>query len=122
MFHACPIDAQHGSLCLCIRIQSIALFVFLMPFRSANVIVSSRLPSWPGPLLKEEYHMSSMPGLLDNVNPQSRSSSVWKEKILPVLLAGGLGIVLIFGMGFAETSELHNAAHDGRHSAGFPCH
>jgi cobalt transporter subunit CbtB len=73
-------------------------------------------------LFKEKNHMSSMPGLLDNVNPQPRSTSIWKEKVLPVLLAGGLGTVLIFGMGFAETSELHNAAHDGRHSAGFPCH
>jgi cobalt transporter subunit CbtB len=66
--------------------------------------------------------MSSMPGLLDKVTSQSRSSGIWKEKVLPALLAGALGIVLIYGMGFAETSELHNAAHDGRHSAGFPCH
>ncbi len=48
--------------------------------------------------------------------------TLWKEKILPFLMAGGLGIVLLYGAAFAETEALHNAAHDGRHSAGFPCH
>nr|VFK44269.1 MAG: cobalt transporter subunit CbtB [Candidatus Kentron sp. TC]VFK47215.1 MAG: cobalt transporter subunit CbtB [Candidatus Kentron sp. TC]VFK60617.1 MAG: cobalt transporter subunit CbtB [Candidatus Kentron sp. TC] len=39
-----------------------------------------------------------------------------------------LGALLIFASGFAqtagfsETNVLHNAAHDARHSAGFPCH
>jgi len=31
-------------------------------------------------------------------------------------------VALIYGAGFASKVELHNAAHDGRHSAGFPCH
>ena len=33
-----------------------------------------------------------------------------------------LGIVLIFGVGLAQNANLHNAAHDTRHSIGFPCH
>lgn len=45
-----------------------------------------------------------------------------KEKILPGLAAAALGIFLLFGAGFAEMSPLHNAAHDARHAAGFPCH
>lgn len=49
-------------------------------------------------------------------------STVWKDKLLPSLLAAVLGCAIVFAMGFAETSVLHNAAHDGRHSAGFPCH
>lgn len=73
--------------------------------------------------LKEEYHMSSIPGLLDNADSQSQPrSTVWKDKVMPVLLAGGLGVVLLYGTAFAETSALHNAAHDARHSAAFPCH
>lgn len=76
-----------------------------------------------GVSLKKEFHMSSIPGLFDNVDSQSHSrSTVWKDKIMPVLLAGSLGLVLLYGAAFAETSALHNAAHDGRHSAGFPCH
>jgi cobalt transporter subunit CbtB len=41
---------------------------------------------------------------------------------LPALAAIGLGLMLIFGAGFAGPSLLHNAAHDGRHAFAFPCH
>ena len=33
-----------------------------------------------------------------------------------------LGSFLIFGVGFAAPTTIHNAAHDGRHSFAFPCH
>ena len=38
--------------------------------------------------------------------------------------AGGilLGAALIFVAGFAPQDAVHNAAHDTRHSTGFPCH
>ena len=65
--------------------------------------------------------MSSISGLLDNVDSQSHSAT-GKDKILPVMLAASLGLVLLYGVAFSETAALHNAAHDGRHSAGFPCH
>ena len=44
------------------------------------------------------------------------------DKALPVAVAAGLGLILLYAAAFAETPALHNAAHDGRHSAGFPCH
>lgn len=50
------------------------------------------------------------------------ASHVWRDRIAPSLLAFALGAALIYGAGFASRVELHNAAHDGRHSAGFPCH
>ncbi len=65
--------------------------------------------------------MSSAPVLLDNTQTQTRSE-VLKDKILPAMLAGMLGLALLYTAGFAETAQLHNAAHDGRHSASFPCH
>jgi cobalt transporter subunit CbtB len=37
-------------------------------------------------------------------------------------MASALALVLLYGMGFSPMEALHNAAHDGRHSAGFPCH
>ncbi len=53
----------------------------------------------------------------------SRSAtSTLREKMIPALCAAGLGAVLLFGAGFASMEALHNAAHDSRHSAGFPCH
>ena len=33
-----------------------------------------------------------------------------------------LGVFFIYGVGFAESELIHNAAHDGRHSIAFPCH
>lgn len=33
-----------------------------------------------------------------------------------------LGLVLLWGIGFSHVEAVHNAAHDARHSAGFPCH
>nr|VFJ42694.1 MAG: cobalt transporter subunit CbtB [Candidatus Kentron sp. FW]VFJ60031.1 MAG: cobalt transporter subunit CbtB [Candidatus Kentron sp. FW] len=49
-------------------------------------------------------------------------------RFVPAVSAAILGAVLIFASGFAQTAGfseanlLHNAAHDARHSAGFPCH
>jgi cobalt transporter subunit CbtB len=43
-------------------------------------------------------------------------------RVKAALMASVLGLVLVYGMGFAPMEALHNAAHDGRHSAGFPCH
>lgn len=65
--------------------------------------------------------MSSTPVLLDNDQTQIHSE-VLKDKILPTMLAALLGLGLLYAAGFAETAQLHNAAHDGRHSASFPCH
>jgi cobalt transporter subunit CbtB len=33
-----------------------------------------------------------------------------------------VGTALIFLVGFAPMSAVHNAAHDTRHTAAFPCH
>ena len=33
-----------------------------------------------------------------------------------------LGLSLLFIVGFSPISALHNAAHDTRHTAAFPCH
>ena len=49
-------------------------------------------------------------------------ASLWRDRILPGIAALVLGAGLIYAAGFASAVELHNAAHDGRHSAGFPCH
>jgi cobalt transporter subunit CbtB len=38
------------------------------------------------------------------------------------VFAALLGAVLIWGVGFSHIQVLHNAAHDTRHSTGFPCH
>lgn len=33
-----------------------------------------------------------------------------------------LGMLMLYGVGFASIDLAHNAAHDGRHAVAFPCH
>ena len=39
-----------------------------------------------------------------------------------LLFVAFAGAALIFAAGFANPAVLHDAAHDARHSVGFPCH
>ncbi len=45
-----------------------------------------------------------------------------REAMVAAFFALFLGSVLTFGTGLAGPSAMHNAAHDWRHSMGFPCH
>ena len=51
----------------------------------------------------------------------SRASSR-SEVLVGAIFAALLGGFLIWGVGFSPIDFVHNAAHDTRHSAGFPCH
>lgn len=50
------------------------------------------------------------------------STAVAKYRTLVGSLALMVGLGFIFLVGFAPVSAVHNAAHDTRHSAAFPCH
>ena len=41
---------------------------------------------------------------------------------IPAMMAALLGLFMLWGVGLSDISAVHNAAHDVRHSAGFPCH
>ena len=41
---------------------------------------------------------------------------------LQLLSVALLGSVMLYIAGFMPAPEVHNAAHDMRHSIGFPCH
>lgn len=47
--------------------------------------------------------------------PQARATTVGAVTLL-------IGLSMIFLVGFAHVPAVHNAAHDTRHSAAFPCH
>jgi cobalt transporter subunit CbtB len=40
----------------------------------------------------------------------------------PAAAALLLGLLVVFGAGFASPSAIHNATHDTRHAFGLPCH
>ncbi len=44
------------------------------------------------------------------------------ERVKAALAGLVLGSVLVFTVGFAHSSSVHNAAHDTRHTLAFPCH
>lgn len=44
------------------------------------------------------------------------------DRLYAGLVALLLGGFLVFGAGLANSSVLHDTAHDTRHSYGFPCH
>jgi cobalt transporter subunit CbtB len=48
--------------------------------------------------------------------------STRSDAFVAAVLAAFLGGFLIWGVGFSHIDVLHNAAHDARHSTGFPCH
>lgn len=42
--------------------------------------------------------------------------------LMSILFVACLGAATIFMSGLASSATLHDAAHDMRHSTGFPCH
>lgn len=51
------------------------------------------------------------------IQTQARSSV-----LLQAAFAAIVGVTLVFASGFAHSQTLHDAAHDMRHTTGFPCH
>ena len=56
------------------------------------------------------------------IDTTSSTVEVSTERKLHAFLAAMLGLVIFFGVGFAPSEAVHNAAHDGRHSLAVPCH
>lgn len=54
--------------------------------------------------------------------PATARNDALRERLATALVAAALGLALLYVAGFAEQEVLHNAAHDTRHSAAFPCH
>lgn len=66
-----------------------------------------------------------MSNIANNVATAAMTASIATVRNLDRLYAASaltMGMLLIFGVGFAQPELLHNAAHDGRHSFVFPCH
>lgn len=58
-------------------------------------------------------------------NTEVKNSSLsltLQQRAVAVTLAASLGLFMVWGIGFAQSQTLHDAAHDTRHSFTFPCH
>ena len=49
-------------------------------------------------------------------------SSATSSRFIQIFSAAFLGLFVIGGAGLSHIEAIHNAAHDVRHSLGFPCH
>jgi cobalt transporter subunit CbtB len=52
----------------------------------------------------------------------SAATALTTARIIPIFAAALLGLFVVVGVGFSHIEAVHNAAHDYRHSMGFPCH
>jgi cobalt transporter subunit CbtB len=60
---------------------------------------------------------------LSTMQPGATSASALSAaRAVPLVMVALLGIFIIGGVGFSHIATVHNAAHDYRHSMGFPCH
>ena len=50
------------------------------------------------------------------------STSTLSQRLTAAIGASILGACLVYFAGFSHIEAVHNAAHDTRHSAAFPCH
>jgi cobalt transporter subunit CbtB len=53
---------------------------------------------------------------------QRAAASLTASRAISIFAAALLGAFLVGGVGFSHIAAVHNAAHDYRHSMGFPCH
>ena len=51
-----------------------------------------------------------------------KTATIARTDIASIALVFLMGATMVFMAGFAQSQTLHDAAHDVRHAAGFPCH
>lgn len=54
--------------------------------------------------------------------PEVLPTPLASDRTRSAIAALVVGLSIIFVVGFAPLSAIHNAAHDARHAAAFPCH
>lgn len=57
-----------------------------------------------------------------STSASSGASSAARSLLLQLVAAAALGLVVLYGVAFAESPVAHNAAHDVRHVTVKPCH
>ena len=57
-----------------------------------------------------------------NLTQTSAQSAAKSSVLMQSIFVAMVGMTLVFVAGFAHSQTIHDAAHDMRHSTGFPCH
>lgn len=56
------------------------------------------------------------------MNAMTHTAAKSTSALLSIVFVALIGATVVFTSGFAHSQTLHDAAHDMRHSTGFPCH
>jgi cobalt transporter subunit CbtB len=64
-----------------------------------------------------EHHMNGT-----TTSAPSVATSAVRSLLLQLAAAAALGLVVLYGVAFADSPVAHNAAHDVRHVTVKPCH
>jgi cobalt transporter subunit CbtB len=59
---------------------------------------------------------------MTNMTNTATKAATMTTTLAQVLMVAALGLGMLFLAGHAQSSTLHDAAHDVRHATGFPCH
>jgi cobalt transporter subunit CbtB len=100
------------------RSDGMLSFASVLPFLPVQIIYACNIRCLPS--LPRRKHVINTCFARQRSN--TSRSEVLKDRILPAMLAWRAWLWCCDAAGFAETAQIHNAAHDGRHSASFPCH
>jgi len=75
-------------------------------------------------LLYPNGFRTSAGGAIMHTNDSSFSiaSLSAQERVITGIIAALLGVFMLYGVAFAHSDILHNAAHDTRHAITVPCH
>jgi cobalt transporter subunit CbtB len=65
--------------------------------------------------------MNSLPTENTGVAPPA-VAELTASRAISLFATALLGLFIVGGVGFSHIMAVHNAAHDYRHSMGFPCH
>ena len=65
---------------------------------------------------------TSAPTLHTPASNANTSTQVARSLLLQLAAGAALGLVLLYGVAFADSPSVHNAAHDVRHVTVKPCH
>ena len=60
--------------------------------------------------------------IISSTSHTATSTATLSQRLTAAIGASILGACLVYFAGFSHIEAVHNAAHDTRHSAAFPCH
>ena len=59
---------------------------------------------------------------ISTTSQSTSQTATQSQRLTAAISAAILGACLVYFAGFSHIDAVHNAAHDTRHSAAFPCH